>query len=701
MTHEPQQPDTTKAAWNRRFKYGTNVSVLLIAVLAIVLLVNWMAADKVREMGINARFDFTATRKYTLSPQTRKLLNQMDADVRITTMFAGGMSADEVRKISAFRDLLDEYEMRSAGAVEVVHLDPVTDIERIEELTGELRKRYADELDPARHAIEQGIATLNQLKAFAAERGPWFKTTGIAARETVNDQQLKQTLSQVILLVEQLPAWLQIDGRLEQVANAQGEMMPNYAAIRSALRTPLEQARDQLFSPGAELFDQITRSTAVSDELAQFAGQAKPLFDQQTAQLDRAIQSLEAIDTTRYSAVRNNIAQANSVLIEAGDGLSVIRLGDVYTDPMVSAEGEAVSEQRFRGEEAVTGAIISLTMQARPLVVFVTGQQPALGSQGDYSHVAERLTNMNFKVKQWAPAGRQSQFGPAPPEQRPEPEAGQPVVWVFTPAPPPDPRLPYNPAKKQIDAKFKELLAEGQNVLAFLELSPMVRFGTPDEMAESIREAFGVTPETGLQIVTEMVTPDGRAVPVPQLEINDWPTEHPIAAAVGGQTGVLLNALPIQVEQTEGVATWPLIETGEDTWADRDAGMTRNPTRDDDEQRGPFTAGVAIEKGEQRAVIIGDGLFANDGVTTAGPVDPFTGASGPQYFPANAELFTNSIYWLTDMDVLIATGARTQDVRRIEKIPDRAMTAMWWVVLAGLPLGTLAVGTGVWLARRG
>jgi hypothetical protein len=698
---EQHHEGSTRAVWDRRFTYGANVAVLILAVLVIVVLLNWLAAIKVRQWGISARFDLTATRKYTLSPQTRKVLTSLDDPVRIVTLFAGGAAdAQTARRISDFRELLDEYEYRSSGKVEVEHLDAVSDIAAYEQLAAELRLRYRDEIGPVEKAIDSAVVTLKQIDAFAAERGGWFKTRQPILAGRIDDPGLRQFFNQVAGLVPELPKMLELEDRLERIDDMLAQPLPDYQSTKQTAREPLTTLRDGLLKPGITGFVEIAKAPDAPADLKQFCNEARQVFDQLSKQVDAAIESLDAAAAVEYDATRRNIREADSAVVMAEGGLTVIRLDDVYTAPIASAEGGDSPEQRFRGEEAVTGAVISLTLEVKPLVVFVIGQQPAVGPQGAYTHVAERLTNMNFEVTEWAPAGRQTQFGPMPPQPRPEPEEGQPAVWVFVPSPPPDPRMPYNPAKQQIDRAFNTLVDQGANVLVFMELSPMVRFGQPDAMATLIGERFGVNVDLGTQIITSVVTGDGREIAAPQIDLSNWPTEHPISAAIQGQPGVLLNAVPMTAEPTEGVETWPLIRTSEDAWGETDAGMTRNPKREADEQSGPLVAGITIQKGEQRAVVIGDAYFANDQVTQYGPVDFFTGRTISVTYPANAELFTNSVYWLSGMDQLIATGARTQDVRRFEPISDAQRTALWWIVLAGLPVLTLASGVGVWLIRR-
>jgi len=692
---------SARAVWNRRFKYGANVAVLIVAMLVIVLLVNWMAAVRVRAWGVNARFDFTATRQYTLSPQTRQLLAALETDVRIITLFAGGLTdAETARRISHFRDLLDEYEMRSAGKVEVEHLDPIRDIERFEQLTRQIQERYDDELAPARAAIDQATTALRSFAAFSAEQAAAFKQQAALLGRNIADPQDRQRFTQVVQVLEGFPEMVGLETILNRIEQERAEPLPSYSLLKRTASEPLSLAREGLLSPGIALFQRLAGDETAPDDLKQFANAAEQLFQGQLERIDAALASLEAATTEQYDATRRNISQTDAAVILTDAGLSVIRLDDVYQSPMLGAEGEPATEQRFLGEEAVTGALIALTVETPPLIVFIAGQESVIGPGGSYSQMADRLTNLNFEVTEWSPAGRRTQFGPGPPQPRPEPEPGQAVVWVFTPAPPPDPRMPYNPAQQQINQTFETLVGEGENVLAFIALSPMTRFDVPDEMAATIAEAFGITVDSGTQIMTSVVTGDGREMAVPQIDRTNWPDDHPISASLEGQTGVLLNAVPMESEPTEGVETWPIIRTGEDAWAERDAGMTRNPKRDPDERGGPFTAGVAATKADQRAVIIGDAFFAHDRVTQARPFNPYTGERGPLYFPANGELFANSIYWLADMETLIGSGARTQEIQRVGHVSEAANTALWWIVLAGLPIATLVAGGAVWFVRR-
>jgi len=70
-------------------------------------------------------------------------------------------------------------------------------------------------------------------------------------------------------------------------------------------------------------------------------------------------------------------------------------------------------------------------------------------------------------------------------------------------------------------------------------------------------------------------------------------------------------------------------------------------------------------------------------------------------FPGNTELFTNSLFWLSKMDMMIAISPSAMEVSRIKEIPQG--TLRFWhvgVLLIGLPLAVIAAGTMVYLGRR-
>jgi len=82
----------------RQVRYGSNTAVMVVAFLGILILVNFIAARHYR------RFDLTAAKEFSLSPQTRQILEGLEEPVQIhafiTERYPGAQD---------LQDLLQEY----------------------------------------------------------------------------------------------------------------------------------------------------------------------------------------------------------------------------------------------------------------------------------------------------------------------------------------------------------------------------------------------------------------------------------------------------------------------------------------------------------------------------------------------------------------------------------------------------------------
>ncbi len=102
--------DRVKAGGVRRFLAGTNLVVYTAVGLAIAVLANWFVNRH------NHRWDLTPSKKYSLSPQTTKVVKDLDRDVTIYAF-------DRERNFRGLRDLLDNYSTTSPR-LSVQYLDP-------------------------------------------------------------------------------------------------------------------------------------------------------------------------------------------------------------------------------------------------------------------------------------------------------------------------------------------------------------------------------------------------------------------------------------------------------------------------------------------------------------------------------------------------------------------------------------------------
>ena len=84
--------------FGRNLRFGTNLAIAAIAVLGIITLVE---AISLRH---SHRFDLTANKRYSLSPQSQQLLAELPQPVKVTAFYQDAQAARESAK-----DLLDQY----------------------------------------------------------------------------------------------------------------------------------------------------------------------------------------------------------------------------------------------------------------------------------------------------------------------------------------------------------------------------------------------------------------------------------------------------------------------------------------------------------------------------------------------------------------------------------------------------------------
>lgn len=96
----------------RQTKYGTNTIVAILAMLGIIILVNFIAKKE------NVRWDLTKSKKYTLSDQTKNVLKRLDEDVKVTLFYQSGNPEKENAE-----NLLSEYKEVNSR-IQTEYIDP-------------------------------------------------------------------------------------------------------------------------------------------------------------------------------------------------------------------------------------------------------------------------------------------------------------------------------------------------------------------------------------------------------------------------------------------------------------------------------------------------------------------------------------------------------------------------------------------------
>jgi gliding motility-associatede transport system auxiliary component len=105
-----QWRDIVKMFSRRQARYGTLTGVSVLVVLAILIAINYIGAKQ------NKRWDLTANKQFSLSDQTRTVLQKLDSPLNVT-VFA------KETEFAPFKDKLREYEYASSK-VTTDYVDP-------------------------------------------------------------------------------------------------------------------------------------------------------------------------------------------------------------------------------------------------------------------------------------------------------------------------------------------------------------------------------------------------------------------------------------------------------------------------------------------------------------------------------------------------------------------------------------------------
>jgi len=96
----------------RQARYGSNALVLALAVVGIVVVINYLVVTNTK------RWDLTEDKQFTLAPETIDTLAKLEQPVKAIGFFTKRISSDQARS------LLEQYQYHGAGKFEFEFVDP-------------------------------------------------------------------------------------------------------------------------------------------------------------------------------------------------------------------------------------------------------------------------------------------------------------------------------------------------------------------------------------------------------------------------------------------------------------------------------------------------------------------------------------------------------------------------------------------------
>jgi hypothetical protein len=670
--------------------YGLNVAVAVVAAVVLVVLVNVLIDWQVRRVPGAVkpwlRYDLTATRAYTLAPQTQRLLSDLDGDWRaVAVLRVDDKNGQDVA------DLLDEYARYSAN-LEVQRIDPDREPERLEAVYEEVEARFAEETAPLREAVARGVEALNQLAEDFAAMQVTFGELALS-EDSANDS-LKDSLR---VLSNQLGELAQ---RYGQGATALREQMQQPFAplgeARAALVNDLRRVESDVLRPFTQQFERQGRdrsaSLKVRDTLLRMGGELQAIRQR----IRQTVETLsEPDEAAAYDRLRSSLGGGDAVMLLGPESERVVAVQEMF----ISGGGGETAERQFLGEDRLTGALLTMRIEQPPRVVFVHDRPGSvLQARGGLSHVAARLTTAEFEVAEWAIGGGGGErdgatAAAAPP---PVPDQGQAAVWVV---PALDLQRTTQADRELVADRLRKRLAAGDGVMLCFDYDPEAPFRPSHPLIELSR-AWGLSPQMHQLILRETLGADGRTRGDAGWRVQGQAEASPLSGALAGRTVQFAAVCPIEMVPRPATTTLPLIELDRDrAWLGDGLSTLEaiHGARYDPERavESPVIAAAAYREAE---------------AGQSSPVDPgrlvvvterhwLTDAQAGRWL-GNSEFFVNATYWLAGLDEAIAATPRTQDLRRIDAMSEGRALVYRLVLLVWMPVLALGVGLGVWWWRR-
>lgn len=346
---------------------------------------------------------------------------------------------------------------------------------------------------------------------------------------------------------------------------------------------------------------------------------------------------------------------------------------DLDNDQYQMEMGGSQRVKAFKGEGVFLSAIETVTEEESPKVYFLTGHgehdPEAFDEREGYSELSRYIKRDNITVQKWNLL--EKQMLPA--------DAGAVVIA--------GPRKAFTDA--EINLLDQYLKNKGRLLIL---LDPHTQTGL-----ETLLQRWDVQADNdlavakgGLLLGTELIVVDALgAVYAPHpitAKLAGINTSFPYARSIRS-AGRSQGASPDQPHVTELVRTPPSF------WGETDADTQHVEFNSAQDIKGPLPLAVAVETikpagvdvniGLSRAVIVGTSRFVDNGDLGGG----------------NLDFFMNSLNWLLQREQLVAVSPKMPEEFSLDMSPNQ-QRAVYALVIAGMPLVVAMIGIFVWLGRR-
>ncbi len=703
-----QAPETQHQRW---IKYGSNVILSAIVVILLAAAVTYIAQWK------GGRIDTTVGRVNSLKPQSINILNQNPQKTKLVALYQQNVLEDGKEIPNPHRqpvlDLLEAYQ-GAAKNVEFEAIDPVKSPSKVDGLIAEVTEKYGGEVQKYKDAIGAFFKTYDQIRNTTSQQLTEIQNRKI---DKIGDDQLPESVSLALLTVKELPKFL--SNSKESIEKRTQQKPPDYKGAAGSIEQNME-----VFSQMAEkILQDFTKGKSdpkVPENIRKYMVDSTPAYTQIKKTADDLLKQTKALGELKLDDLRQSLRAQDSILVMGEKDMRVIPSNQVWQIDSREARQMPPGQEikpRFAGEQQISTAILSLRQDKKPKVAFIRAGGPPLGAEGfppfqrggPMSSMASRLRQYNFEVLEKDLSGMwaiQSQMGGGQP---PAPEATdeqlKDAIWIVLMFP----LSQQGPMQQPPDfKKVGEHLAHGGSAL--LMFAPK-----GDNFTEPLKN-WGIEVNTNLVAAHEPIkVAEGRESNDMLAQAAQYPFifnienygEHMITKPLRSLAGFFVPFEVVKTTAAKDVTVTPIIPIpnspkswGESNLAALDELKAQFESPADVE--GPLFGGAAAERKDGgRLVVIGCPSFAFDDWVDR--IDPNLWKQGHRVarYPANGELFSNSVFWLARMEPMIAISPSAMEVSRIASMSNGALKA-WRIgfLLLGLPALVIVAGGFVYFSRR-
>jgi hypothetical protein len=717
-----QAPETQKERW---IKYGSNVVLSSVVVVALAVMLTWLAESYSR------RVDTTVGGTQSLRAQSVNFIQDLKTPVRIVALYPR-LKSDQHEQdyYQPVADLLNEYSTKGKNITTEL-LDPDTQKDQFNKLVSEVTNKFGGEVKGYKAILADVPAQTDALNKFVVDEA---KKYNALPNPTIQDQQIQEELSAISLtlvlmhqslvglkdavdsdLNQQIPSYKDGVDDVKHVYTSVASLLSQFTQVLEALKATPGMSKEMIaYIPGAE--DRAKAAEKSAEDM-----------------LDRIshLGALKELDEFKTQL------KSKSIIVMTDSGYRILSFDQVWKVPessrFAAAEEGVQPRLTFAGEQQVTAAIAALTGGPRPMVVFVRPGGPPLatssipGQSTVFGAVAQRLRDYNFDVEEKDASG-QSQMQQEMPMPEPTPEQMKTAIWVVI-------RFPHDTDQgpSQIDSMLQDHLKSGGSAMALffptaegmeLTLAPWGVHVKTDEIC--VHDAIPA-PERRSTDMVESALQASQAV----FKINQY-GDHPIGRPLDGLDMLQFGTPPVSVENNvpgvtaTGLLPIPGQPNNPRAWATSDVSAVLSPDPNapprvlkfnapPSETSGmlnpdvestvdhPFYGAAAVEKaGAGRLVVVGSYVFATNDLVNL-PDQEMLEKHGLTVarLPGNGEFFVNSIFWLAHMDDMLSISPHALQVARIKDMSPGVQN--FWrlgVMTAGLPAIVVLAGLMVYARRR-